>query len=68
MVLLPSTVSRKLPVETPVPFSGTVAVRLELVTVRTPLRIPMVGGVNVMVTEQLAPGGRVVVLQGTVTA
>jgi hypothetical protein len=73
-VAAPSTRSVKLPVVTlepvPVPVNGrlTGEVRSELLTVSVAVRTPTAVGVKVMVEEQLAPGSRVVMAQGVVTA
>jgi hypothetical protein len=64
------TVRRKLPLGTPVPVRGRSAGELAslLARVRVPVRGPRAVGEKVMVTGQLDPGVRVVVVQGTVTA
>jgi hypothetical protein len=60
----------KVPLTMPVPVRGTTSgeVVAELVTVRVALRAPIAVGVKVTVTVQLAPGAKVVRLQGTVMA
>jgi hypothetical protein len=65
-VLLPFTVSVKLPAGAPVPLNGTVSgdPGSELVTVSVPVCAPADTGANVIVTEQLAPGASVVTLHG----
>src|SRR5260370_12284787 len=71
----PSTVRVKAPLlpvapAFPVPVRGMVAGEFwsVLETVKTPLREPAAVGVKVTVTEQLAPGTRVVRAQGMVMA
>ncbi len=62
------TVRVKLPPRRPDPESKTTSgeVEAELVMVTVPLRVPVVDGVKVMVAEQLAPGARLVKVQGEV--
>jgi hypothetical protein len=66
----PSTVRVKVPPAFPVPVRGMMAgeVWSVLETVKMPLRGPAAVGVKVTVTEQLAPGTRVVRAQGMVMA
>jgi hypothetical protein len=66
----PSTERVKEPLASPVPVRGTRSgvVPSELVMVRVPERGPMMVGVKVTVTGQLAPGTRAESAQGTVSA
>ncbi len=69
-VAAPLTVRVKVPLTMPVPVRGTRSgeVVAELVMVRVAVRGPIAVGVKVTVTGQVAPGARVVRLQGTVMA
>src|ERR1700735_3418164 len=66
----PPMVSVNVPLTMPLPVSGTTSGELksELAILSVPGRAPIAAGVNVTVTEQLAPGASVVTAQGTVTA
>jgi hypothetical protein len=67
---VPPTVRVKVPLMRPVPLRGIRSgdVEAELVAVMVPLRAPIADGVKVTVTAQLAPGARVLKVQGTVMA